>query len=49
MLILAGGGVPWDVALKWSPVRRFAAVIALGELKGGTFNWDRLEWEREDA
>lgn len=38
-------GVPWDVAWRMSPARRLACIVIAGELDGGEFDWDRLEWK----
>mgnify|MGYP004708350067 CR=1 FL=1 len=48
MLLLAEGGVPWDVACKWSSTRRFAACVIIMERKSRetyglapmSFDWD---------
>ncbi len=41
-------GVPWSEAVSWSPARRFAACVVIGENKGGRFNWNRMtmEWPK---
>ncbi len=44
ILKLVGAGVPYDVALNWTPARRLAALVAVGELAGGVFDWNRLAW-----
>ncbi len=48
MLMLSGGAVPWDELRKWSEVRRLAAVVAIGELNGRSYDWERQIW-REAA
>lgn len=47
MLRLTEYGVPWDVAWGMSPVRRLACLIAGGEMRGGTYLWDRDEWQQK--
>jgi hypothetical protein len=43
---LVSQGVPYETVLAMSPARRMAWLIALGEARGGNFNWQRMEWER---
>lgn len=43
-LYLVQHGVPFDVAFSLPSGERSAFVIALGELNGHRFDWDRLEW-----
>ena len=38
-------GVPYDVAARMSPVRRMAFIVAFGELKGHSFDWDHMRWK----
>ena len=38
-------GVPFDVAFGLSATQRFAWVVAMGSLKGGTFDWTSLRWK----
>jgi hypothetical protein len=45
VILLAKNGVPWDVALGWSPARRLAALIVIGEADGGKFDWAGLRME----
>ena len=42
--MLTTNGVPYDTAIAWSPEIRFAALVAIGEGKGGEFNWNSLRW-----
>lgn len=37
-------GVPFETAASLSETQRFAWVVALGTLKGGAFDWNRLCW-----
>lgn len=41
-------GVPFDVAEALDDATRLAYVITFGELKGGSWNWDNLEWRTAD-
>lgn len=38
-------GVPLDVAFSLSATQRFAWVVAIGSLKGGTFDWAAMCWK----
>ena len=38
-------GVPYQEALKLSPIRRLAYVVALGEIRGNKFDWDNMRWK----
>ncbi len=38
-------GVPWNVAINSSVTRRFAMIVAAGEIEGGTFDWGNMRWE----
>ena len=44
MIVLAQNGVPWHEAEEWSQARRVAAIIAIGELDGRTFEWTTGRW-----
>lgn len=44
MLLLAGNGVPMEKSARWSRARRRAAVIAIGEMEGGTYDWIAGRW-----
>ncbi len=37
-------GVPFDVALSFSPRERLAWVVYFGRLEGGEWDFDRMEW-----
>ena len=37
-------GVSMTEALRLSPVRRMALIVAIGEAKGGTFDWRSLKF-----
>ncbi len=37
-------GVPIETAAGLSPTQRFAWVVAIGTLKGGSFDWEALSW-----
>jgi hypothetical protein len=37
-------GVPFELASGLSPTQRVAWVVALGTLRGGTFDWEALAW-----
>lgn len=41
--------MPFDVAFSLPPSERTAFVVALGELEGHVFDWDRLEWKSNRA
>lgn len=45
-MALLDGGVPYDVVMEMSDARRLAFVVAMGENKGGRFNWDDMRWEQ---
>ena len=45
MLFLVKNGVPYDVAMRLSPTRRVAYVVAIGELAGGAFDWRTMSWK----
>lgn len=45
-LFLAQHGVPYETALKMTPVRRKACIVAIKELQGMKFNWSRDEFEQ---
>jgi hypothetical protein len=48
MVLLAKHGVasvPWSEVAKWSPARRMAALIIIGESNGGRFNWNSMSME----
>lgn len=48
-LFLLSKGVPFDVAFSLDATMRLAWCVVLGELDGGTFDWNRLEWDKRDA
>lgn len=37
-------GVPLETAAGLSATQRFAWVVAIGTLKGGSFDWNTLGW-----
>ena len=37
-------GVSYDIAESWSDDERFCAIVSIGELKGGEFDWRRMRW-----
>jgi hypothetical protein len=37
-------GVPWDVAMDMNDTWAIALLVASGESKGQTFNWETLRW-----
>lgn len=43
-LVLVKNGVPFDVAFSMSRKMRRAAIIVLGEIDGGRWNWDSMSW-----
>jgi hypothetical protein len=43
-LYLAMHGVPFDLAAGLSSTQRVAWVVAMGELRGGRFDWEALAW-----
>ncbi len=38
-------GVPFDIAFALPLVERRAFAVALGEMDGAQYDWDRLSWE----
>lgn len=46
VLALAKHGVPWDLCLSLSNDERVAFLIICGEIDGGTFDWNKGEWEK---
>ena len=46
-MLLVQNGVPYQDALRMTATRRFAMIVAAGELKGGKFDWDRMEWDEK--
>ena len=38
-------GVPFDIAFSLPLIDRRAFAVALGEMEGGRYDWDRLGWE----
>ena len=42
-------GVPFDVAFDADSAFRMAATVVFGEFEGGTFDWDRMEWEKREG
>jgi len=47
VVYLVKNGVPLNRAMKMSPARRLAHIVALGEIEGRAFNWNKLEWEKQ--
>lgn len=39
-------GVPFDVAFSLPEAQRTAFVIKFGELNGGTFNFNTMDWSK---
>jgi hypothetical protein len=37
-------GVPWSEAWAMSPARRWALIVAAGEMDGGRFDWTKRRW-----
>lgn len=42
-------GVPFDVAHSFDDVELLAYCVGLGEIEGGTFDWDRMRWVEKDT
>jgi len=38
-------GVPYDIAMRMSPARLLAHVVAIGEDEGGTFDFPTRTWQ----
>ena len=47
VVLLVQNGVPYDVAMKMSATRRLAMIVAIGELKGGRWNWNTMAWDEQ--
>jgi hypothetical protein len=43
--MLTTHGVPYETAVSWSQAMRIAALVAIGEAKGGVYHWDAGRWE----
>jgi hypothetical protein len=41
-------GVPYDVAFSLPPEDVEAYGIIFGEMEGGSFDWNRWDWEKRD-
>jgi hypothetical protein len=41
-------GVPYDSAMAMEEAELLAHAVAFGEIEGGTWCWDRLQWERKE-
>jgi hypothetical protein len=46
---LTGGKIPFDVAMSLEDYERIALIVIAGEIEGGTFNWDNMQWEKPGA
>jgi hypothetical protein len=46
VLSLVTAGVPWHVAERLKPHQLFAYRVIIGEMRGGDFNWEKLEWRK---
>jgi hypothetical protein len=46
-LYLITKGIPYDTAMRLSPAKRLAMCIMLGELDGGTWDWDLMAWAKQ--
>jgi hypothetical protein len=44
-MILLGAGVPWTVAWSLEDYERLAFLVIAGELNGGEFSWDFMDWK----
>ena len=42
-------GVPWNEAWALSRARRWAIIVALGEMDGGSFDWDAMRWREKTS
>jgi hypothetical protein len=42
-------GFPLDVAMRFEYYERLALIVIDGELEGGTFIWNSMEWEKHNA
>jgi hypothetical protein len=48
-MMLVESGLPFDVALGLEDHERIGLIVMLGEIKGGTFDWDRMNWKDDDS
>ena len=48
VLRLVKHGVPWRDAWAMSPTRRWAVIVAAGEIDGGSYDWNTLRWREPD-
>lgn len=47
MLYLVRQGIPYDVVSGMTEEHRLAHLVAFGELDGGSFDWDKMEWRKD--
>ena len=38
--------IPFDVAMSLTNAELLGFTVIMGELDGGTFDWDNMEWEK---
>lgn len=44
---IIANGVPFDLAMVMEEWQVIAYSVAFGELKGGSFDWDRMSWRKK--
>lgn len=44
VLYLVHKGIPYQQAMALDASERLACIVIFGELDGGSWNWDRMEW-----
>lgn len=47
MILLARNGIPTGITQDdWTDLERTAAIIIIGEMDGGEFDWATLSWKK---
>jgi len=46
ILLAASTSIPWAELQRWSPARRMAALVVIGQSNGGEMDWSagRMRW-----
>lgn len=44
IITLLKANIPYDLIMKWDWRLRAAAVVVIGQMDGGEFSWERLQW-----
>lgn len=47
-LLLIKNGVPLDVAFSLPVDERLAWAVVMGEINGGKFDWDAMQWRNDE-